>query len=243
MFLLSQTERGHLSTPQVGQLESSPCEVRNERVDIEQKTSSLPKEADPNSWSRLTHQSHLQKSTSFNQGQFVGSHEGGDVLGSCYANSGCISSVLMPSKIHLERTQGKRAGRFCLHWGFLVSAWLGEREMGSGSDVCFDLWQRKGRSLDQHLQSRRWSPNHWIQITDTLTNCLKANPLWETLSFISLKEKVTILRKTVWSIDNMMLGKWLTSQKIVYKCSSLLLIITEIAFVWNIYICFTVHSK
>lgn len=127
MFLLSQTEIGHPSTLQLGQLESSPCEVRNKRVEIEQKTSPLPKEADPNSWSRLTHQSHLQKSTSFNQGQFVGSYEDADVLGSYYANSGCISSVLMPSKIHLERTQGRRADRFfvCMEkdsWSLFGSA-------------------------------------------------------------------------------------------------------------------------
>lgn len=72
----------------------------------------------------------------------------GDVLYSSSVNSGCISSVLMRRKIHLERTQGRRADRFYLHWeGFLVSVQFSERDTGTGSDVCFGLWKSKGRGL------------------------------------------------------------------------------------------------
>lgn len=164
MVLLSQTELGCLGTLQVGQLESSPCEVRNKRSrywaeDLSGPQGGRPKflekinTSKPLAWIYL-----LQPRTTcrLTLGRWRTVH--------LLCKLWLYFIYTTPSEVRSERTQGRRADRFCLHWGgFLVSVWLSGREMGSGGQALWPVKEqgREPTSLVQALEPRALDSNHW----------------------------------------------------------------------------------
>ena len=183
MFLLSQTEIGHLGTLQVGQLEKSSCEVRKKGSRCWAEVLSPPEGGSPDF---LEEVNTSEPFTGSLPPLSRGSLQVGDRLCSSYANPGCILSPLTLSKRCWERTQGRRADRFLFTLRRILGLCLVQREkwhevvpsaLGLGR-----TWKKQGGVLGLTDISRHklWGQRHWTQIANTLlTSCLKANHLFE----------------------------------------------------------------
>lgn len=80
--------------------------------------------------------------------------------------------------------------------------WFREKEMGSGVVTAALASEKRVAGLTDIFGHRFWSQKHWIQD-----------------SFLPFIEQITtMLTRAILRINDIVLGKWLIHQKIIYKC-------------------------
>lgn len=247
MFLLSQTEIGRLSTLQVGHWESSLCEVRNKRSWYWAEDLSVPKEADPNSWRRLTHQSHSHKSTSFHQGRHAGSRLGWWRTVPLLCKLRLYFICMDTQQSTLRKNTGQEGRQILSTLSRILGLCLVQRERNGVR--WWVLWPVKepGHPLTSPVQAsepRAPDSNHWhLHQLPTGQSPLKAKPLSEThVSRLHTRDHNYSQKACfgdphhdVWKVVGISEN---CVQKLIFK-----FIITEISFMRNMYISFTIQSK